>query len=287
MQATYSDGRVADVTSWAKFAATDETVSKVDESGRLSVVGRGEAAITVWYSSLVDRVTVTSPYDNSIDPAHFASAARRNDIDVKNLAKLETLRIPISGDCGDAAFLRRAYLDATGTLPPADLVNGFLVDTDSSKRDKLIERLLNSSEWVDYWTYKWADLLLVSSKKLPMPAVWSFYRFIRQSVVDNIAWDEFARRVLTAKGSTLANGAGNYFVLHRDPIDLTENASMAFLGMSLTCARCHNHPLEKWTQDQYYGMANLFSRVSLKDGDQGSGDVIVSAAADGEVATSP
>jgi hypothetical protein len=112
--------------------------------------------------------------------------------------------------------------------------------------------------------------------------MWSFYRFVRRSVRDNVPWDRFAREVITAKGSTLQNGAANYFVLHRDPIDLTESTSMAFLGLSLTCARCHNHPLEKWTQDQYYGMASLFSRVQLKDG-AAAGDVVVVPAATGEI----
>ncbi|MCA1686997.1 MAG: DUF1549 and DUF1553 domain-containing protein, partial [Planctomycetia bacterium] len=137
-------------------------------------------------------------------------------------------------------------------------------------------------EFVDYWAYKWSDLLLVSSNKLPVPAMWSFYRFVRRSVAGNTPWDEFARAIVTAKGNTLKNGAANYFVLHRDPIDLTESSSMAFLGLSLTCARCHNHPMEKWTQDQYYGMASLFARVQLKDaGDPG--DVVVIPAAAGEV----
>jgi hypothetical protein len=118
--------------------------------------------------------------------------------------------------------------------------------------------------------------------------MWSLYRFVRDAVDQNVPWDQFATRILTAKGSTLANGAANYFVLHRDPIDLTESTSVAFLGLSLTCARCHNHPMEKWTQDQYYGFANLLSRVSLKDGvgANGSvtaGDVIVSAAPDGDL----
>ena len=130
----------------------------------------------------------------------------------------------------------------------------------------LVEELLRSPEYVDYWAYKWSDLLLVSSKTLPAPAMWAFYRSIREAVAENLPWDKFARRILTAKGSTLTDGAANYFVLHRDPIELSDNVSMAFLGMSLTCARCHNHPMEKWTQDQYYGMANLFSRVALKDG---------------------
>ncbi len=155
-------------------------------------------------------------------------------------------------------------------------------DRDPEKRLKLIDRLLNSPEYVDYWAYKWSDLLLVSSQKLPAPAVWSFYRFVRESVAANVPWDRFAREVVTAKGDTLTNGAANYFVLHRDPIDLTESSSMAFLGLSLMCARCHNHPLEKWTQDQYYGMASLFARVRLKDAGA-SGEVIVMPAADGEM----
>lgn len=282
VQATYSDGRVEDVTRWAKFGSTDETVAKVDDAGRLKVEGRGEAAVTVWFSSLVARTTVTSPYATPVAEALFASAPRNNPVDDKNLAKLRSLNLPPSPDAGDAAFLRRAYLDATGTLPPVEQVEAFLADKSAGKRLALVDRLLGSSEYVDYWAYKWSDLLLVSSKKLPAPAMWSFYQFVRKSVADNLPWDQFARRVVTARGSTLQDGAGNYFVLHRDPIDLTESASMAFLGMSLTCARCHNHPMEKWTQDQYYGMANLFARVKLKDG-TGAGDVVVFAESEGDI----
>jgi Protein of unknown function (DUF1553)/Protein of unknown function (DUF1549)/Bacterial Ig-like domain (group 2) len=282
VQATYSDGRVTDVTRWAKFASTDESVAKVDDSGRVTVEGHGEAAVTVWFDSRVELSTITSPYETPIDPKVFASAARQNPIDEKNLAKLQAIGIPPSPDCGDASFLRRAYLDATGTLPSPDEVVSFLADHDANKRAKLVDRLLSSTEFVDYWAYKWSDLFLVSTQKLPAPAMWSFYRFVRQSVADNVAWDELARRIVTARGDTLSNGAANYFVLHRSPIDLTENTSMAFLGMSLTCARCHNHPLEKWTQDQYYGVANLFSRVKLKD-DGVTGGVEVTAAAEGEI----
>jgi len=201
-----------------------------------------------------------------IDPRVFASAPRHNPIDEKGLAKLQALHIPPSAEADDATFLRRAYLDATGTLPQAERVHAFLADKDLSKRAKLVDRLLSSPEYVDYWAYKWSDLLLVSSRKLSTPAMWSFYRFVRRSVAENVPWDRFARSIVTAQGSTLENGAANYFVIHRDPIDLTESSSMAFLGLSLTCARCHNHPMEKWTQDQYYGMASLFSRVQLKDG---------------------
>jgi hypothetical protein len=281
VQAVFSDGRVDDVTRWAKYASTDDTVARVDDAGRVKVEGHGEAAITVWYASLVQRLTVTSPYETPVDPAVFARAPRNNPIDARNLAKLEALRIPPSPDAGDAAFLRRAYLDATGTLPPAAEVDAFLADRDPQKRARLVDRLLASSEYVDYWAYKWSDLFLVSTNRLPAPAMWSFYRFVRRSVAENMPWDRFARAIVTARGSNLDNGAASYFVLHRDPIDLTESSSMAFLGLSLTCARCHNHPMEKWTQDQYYGVASLFSRVQLKDGAT-VGEVIVVPSHEGE-----
>ncbi len=282
VQATYSDGRTADVTRWAKFDTTDETVAKVDDEGRVTVRGHGEAAITVWFSSRVDLTTVTSPYESTVDPQVFAKAPRFNTIDERNLAKLESLGIPPSPLCDDATFLRRAYLDLTGTLPPAETVVAFLKDHDPEKRSRLVDRLLESPLYVDYWSYKWSDLFLVSSKSLPGPSMWAFYRFLRESVADNRPWDEIARRIITARGRSLENGAANYFVLHRDPIDLTESTSMAFMGLSLTCARCHNHPMEKWTQDQYYGLANLFARVKLKDGAE-AGDVIVTAATEGNI----
>jgi hypothetical protein len=282
VQATYSDGRIADVTRWAKFASTDETVARVDETGLIRVEGRGEASVTVWFASLVGRTTVTSPSTINTGPEVFKAAPRKNFIDERNLAKLESLGIPPSPDCGDAAFLRRASLDATGTLPTPEAVASFLADRDPRKREKLIDRLLTSPEYVDYWSYKWSDLFLISSKRLPAPAMWAFYGAIRKSVAENLPWDKFARSIVTAKGDSQSNGLANYFVLHRDPIDLTESASMAFLGLSLTCARCHNHPMEKWTQDQYYGMANLFARVGLKDGGA-PGDVVVIAATEGDI----
>jgi hypothetical protein len=282
VRATYSDGRSADVTGWAKFASTDETVARVDENGKVKVEGRGEASVTVWYSSLVARATITVPSELPINPKVFADAARRNLIDDKNLAKLASLGLPPSPDCGDAAFLRRATLDATGTLPSAEAFEAFVADRAPAKRAKLVDRLLAGPEYVDYWAYKWSDLFLVSSKKLPAPAMWAFYGAIRRSVAEDVPWDRFARAIVTAKGDSQSNGLANYFVLHRDPIDLTESASMAFLGLSLTCARCHNHPMEKWTQDQYYGMANLFARVKLKDGGT-TGDVVVMPAPEGDI----
>jgi hypothetical protein len=135
---------------------------------------------------------------------------------------------------------------------------------------------------VDYWTYKWSDLLLVTKRKLKPAAMWAYYQWIREQVASNTPWDVFARRLLTAQGSTLENGAANYFVMHQDPRSAAETTSQTFLGFSMNCAKCHNHPMEKWTNDDYYGFANLFARTRFKSGGT-EGDNIVFAAEEGEL----
>jgi hypothetical protein len=282
VRAHYSDGHSQDVTHWVKFNSSEDLVATVDTEGKVTVAGHGEAAITVWYSNLVATARIVSPLPNQLDPAVFTKAERKNAIDDLVLKKLAALRIPPSPLCTDAEFIRRAYLDATGTLPTPDEVAKFVSDKWPDKRAKLIDALLEKPEFVDYWTYKWADLLLISTRRLPQPATWAFYQFVRQSVADNKPWDRFARDVLTASGNSLQNGAVNYFVLHKDVSDLTEATSLTFMGMSITCCRCHNHPLEKWTQDQYWSMANLFSRVAFKNADRG-GEVSVQAQPSGDI----
>jgi len=282
VRAWYSDGHAEDVTRWAKFSSTEDLVAGVDADGKVRVAGYGETAITVWFSNLVGTCRIASPLANPVAAKVFADAARRNYVDDLVLRKLASLRIPPSPLCTDEEFIRRAYLDAAGILPKPEELRVFLTDKRADKRARLIETLLDRSEFVDYWTYKWSDLLLLSTRKLSQPEMWAFYQFIRQSVAQNKPWDQFARDVLTASGSTLDNGAANYFVLHKDVTELTEATSVTFLGMSLTCARCHNHPLEKWTQDQYWEMANLFARVALKNGDR-SGEVVVQALPAGDV----
>ncbi|MFO0803680.1 MAG: DUF1553 domain-containing protein [Gemmataceae bacterium] len=281
VRATYSDGRVEDVTRWAKFGSSEELVANVSEDGLVSVSGHGEAAINVLFGSRVATVGITSPFDNKVDVAAFANSPKNNFIDELVLKKLELLRLPPSAPCTDAEFIRRAFLDACGILPKPDEVKAFLADTDPKKRAKLVDSLLERPEFTDYWTMKWSDLLLVSSRKLPQPAMWAFYRSIRRSVSDNEPWDRFARNLVTATGSTLTNGGGNFFVMHKDISDLAESTAVTFLGMSITCARCHNHPLEKWTQDEYWAFANLFSRVALKTGDR-TGEVLVQGRSEGE-----
>jgi hypothetical protein len=282
VRARYSDGHMEDVTQWSRFSSSQDLVATASDSGRVTVAGHGEASINVSFSNLVAFARFTSPMPNTIDPKVFTEAPRSNYIDELNLKKLEMLRLPPSPNCSDNEFIRRVYLDTAGILPTPDEVDKFVAETAPDKRAKLVETILERQEFVDYWTYKWSDLLLVSSRKLPQSAMWAFYQWVRKSVADNKPWDQFTREVLTATGSTLTSGAANYFVLHKDVTELTETTAVTFLGTSITCARCHNHPLEKWTQDQYYGMANLFSRVTLKNGERG-GDVVVFAAATGDI----
>lgn len=278
VHAYYSDGSYADVTRWAAFDTTDETVVVVDADGKVTVEGPGAGNISVWFASQVTAAQFTVPRAAEPAPSLFAEAERFNFVDDHVLAQLEELKIPPAGLADDMDFIRRVYLDAMGVLPEPEEVRDFVLDDGAEKRAALIDTVMARTEFVDYWSYMWSDLLLVSSKKLTnRPEMMALYGFIRESVADNKPWDRFVRDILTAQGNTLDNGAAAYYVMHKETIDLTETTSQAFLGMSLTCARCHNHPLEKWTQTQYYGMANLLSRVKLKNGAGGRGTDVLAA----------
>ena len=211
------------------------------------------------------------PYDNA---PMTQALPHRNFIDDLVNAKLRDLNLPPSTGASDAEFLRRAFIDTVGVLPTEDRVKAFLTDTSPNKRDALIDELLNRPEFVDYWTYKWSDLLLVNSATLRPPAMYAYYNWIRRQVENNTPWDKFARQVVTSTGSTLDNGAANFYVLHDDPTKMAETVSQAFMGMSVNCAKCHNHPMEKWTNNQYYGFANLFARVRAKNAN-GDGNFVV------------
>ncbi|MFL2870975.1 MAG: DUF1549 and DUF1553 domain-containing protein [Pirellulaceae bacterium] len=264
--AHFSDGVVEDVTRWAKYTTVDQNVAVVGDHGEVAVVGPGEGAIKVWYLNINQLAFVSVPFENNLPQDAFANEPVVNFIDELVNEKLGKLQVPPSPLCDDATFARRTFLDSSGILPTHEEVTAFLEDEAPSveKRARLIEELLQRSEFVDYWSYKWSDLLLVNSAVLPKAAVNSYYKWIRERVENNLPWDEFVRQIVTASGSTLDNGAANFYSLHQSPEDMAETVSQAFMGLSINCAKCHNHPLEKWTNDQYYGMANMFSRVRAK-----------------------
>jgi hypothetical protein len=265
--ARYDDGSSRDVTRWARFAATDETVCTVPSSaaaGSVTVVGHGEGAVTAWFSSHIALARIRVPFPHDIPAAAFAAAPRVNFIDDLVLDQLQSLRLAAAPRCDDATLLRRSFLDTIGRLPTPEEVRTFLADSAPAKRERLVDLLLARPEFVDYWAYKWSDVLLVSGEKLRPAAVAAYYRWIRDEVARNTPWDTLARKLVTARGSSVENGATNFFAVHQDPETIAENVSQAFLGLSINCAKCHNHPLEKWTNDQYYAFANLFARVRAK-----------------------
>ena len=274
VRASYSDGRVDDVTQWAKFNSANEAVARVDENGQVHVVGYGKGGVVASFSSRVAISSVVVPFEHDLSPTAYQDFQPRNLIDTALLAEWQSLRLAPSSKCDDATFLRRVYLDTTGTLPTVAQVKEFLGDNRSDRRDRVIDELLSSEAFVDYWSYKWSDLLLVNGTLLRPEAVASFYKWIRQNVEKNTPWDEFCKQIVLARGESVTEGATNFYAIHQDPESLTENTCQAFLGLSIGCAKCHNHPLEKWTNDQYYSMANLFARVRAKGwgGDSRSGD---------------
>ena len=282
VRARFSDGHAEDVTRWARFTTNEGAVATVGDDGVVKVQGTGEAAISAWYLSRVVTARIASPFPARIDPAVYARAPRANFIDAAVLRKLQELNIEPSPLSSDAEFIRRVHLDAAGILPEPDEVRAFLADERPDKRARLIDALIERPEFVDYWAYKWSDLLLVSSRSLQSNAMWAYYNWIRESVAANKPWDQMTREILTSTGNALSNGAANYYVLHKNPVDVTENVAVTFMGFSITCARCHNHPLERWTQKDYYQMANLFSRVGIKNGNE-RGDIIVFTASTGDI----
>lgn len=274
VRAHFSDGRVEDVTRWAKYQSVNAQVASVNDRGLVTITGYGEGAVSVWYLNLTEMAFISSPYPNAALAARFAQEPRKNFIDEQVLAKLETLRVPPSPLCDDSTFLRRAFLDTIGTLPTVAETEVFLADSAPDKREKLVDALLGRPEFVDYWALKWSDLLLLSGARLRPKALETYYQWIRQAVAENKPWDRFAYEVVTASGNTHEIGPANFYALHQDPETMAETVCQAFLGLSINCAKCHNHPLEKWTNDQYYGLANLFSRVRSKGwgGDFRNGD---------------
>ncbi|MEW4487157.1 DUF1549 domain-containing protein [Thalassoglobus sp. JC818] len=273
-EAHYHNGTERDVTQWVKWTSTNEAVCTVDQTGRVEIVGPGEGAIVGWFSSKISVARITVPYDNKLPADTFANLSARNFIDKHVNEQLARLNLPPSPQCDDMTFIRRVYLDTIGLPPTTEEVQKFLANTGETKRDDVIEHLLERPEFVDYWSYKWSDVLMLNGTLLRPQAVKTYYEWIHAHVANNTPWDQLVTEILTATGSTFQNGATNFYSLYQTPEDMTENACQAFMGLSIGCAKCHNHPLEKWTNDQYYGMANLFSRVKAKGwgGDSRNGD---------------
>jgi Protein of unknown function (DUF1553)/Protein of unknown function (DUF1549)/Bacterial Ig-like domain (group 2) len=289
VRARYSDGRAEDVTRWVKWSSADESVCRVDENGKAQVIGPGEGAIVAWFASKLAIARVTVPYPEQPEQARATADRRkpRNFIDEQIDNQLARLNLTPSPACTDAEFVRRAFVDTIGRLPSINEVRAFLADPAPSRRDALVDSLFARPEFSDYWTYKWSDLLMLNGTRLRPEALKTYYQWIRKQVAADVPWDQFVRAIVTSTGESVENGPTNFYALSQSPEDMTENVCQAFLGLSIGCAKCHNHPLEKWTNDQYYGMASLFARVKAKgwggEGRDGDGRRTLYVAESGEL----
>jgi hypothetical protein len=261
VRATWSDGRAEDVTSTAQYDPLNEAVAAVTPAGLVTAKSAGETHVMIRFAGQAIVMQVTLPYERL---AGNGKALASSDIDRKVAAKWRELGLMPSPPCTDEEFFRRIHLDTIGTLPaPAD-IRAFLVDKSPDKRSKAIDRVLERPEYVDFWTLKWGDLLRISRDQLGEKGMWSFTNWVRAALRDNKPVDEFVRELITAEGSTFTDGPANFYRTANNPADWSENAAQLFLGVRLQCARCHHHPFEKWSQDDYYGMAAFFVRLGTK-----------------------
>jgi hypothetical protein len=291
--AMYSNGTTRDVTAWAKFDSMDEGVLQVSREGLVRTVGRGQGVAMVRFGGQADVATVVVPYADAVDLAGWKD---NNWIDTLAAAKFKEIGIAPSPLCDDATFLRRAYLDAIGTLPTVEQATTFLDSKDPAKRKKLIDELLgltgdpgrniHDSEYAAYWTLKWSDLIRSNSASIGEQGMWALYNWIKESFRENKPFDHFVRELVTAKGSTYCNGPANYFRIAGSPQDRAEETSQLFLGVRLQCAKCHHHPYESFSQDDYYGFAAFFARVGNKGSQEFGifgGETVILVSSAGEV----
>ena len=262
--ATYADGRQRDVSSEAFIETANGEVVETDKSGLAKTIRRGEAPILARFEGAYAVTTVTVMGDRS--GFAWKQMPVYNKVDEFVDAKLKRMKILPSDLCTDAEFVRRIHLDLTGLPPTSEAVKAFLADkTDSrKKREALIDTLIGNDDYVDFWSNKWADLLQVNRKFLGPEGARLFRDWIRNEVAANTPYDQFSRKVLTATGSNKANPPASYFKILRTPEDIMENTTHLFLATRFNCNKCHDHPFERWTQDQYYEMAAYFAQVELK-----------------------
>jgi len=277
---TLADGTQRDVTPICYYSSSSPDIAEVDVDGHVVFKNRGEVAIIAHYLNLVAIVRLT----HLIEVPGFVAAEVPQDnlVDHAVFSKLNYIRIAPSEPATDAEFLRRVYLDLIGVLPTPEEVTAFNAADPADRREKTIDQLLERPEFYDFWALKFADVLRSNGRLIQPKGAHVFHRWIRSALAQEMPMDEFVRELLASDGSTYSNPAANYYRISRDPENAVETTAQLFLGVRLQCAKCHNHPSEKWTQDDYYGLAAFFAQVGRKPGSQPEEEVIFSTGS-GEV----
>lgn len=270
--AYYSDGSTEDVTQIAQFDPNDTEMAEISPTGLVKANDlSGDVAVMARFQGQVAVSRATIPLGIKIENMPPA----KNFVDELVFAKLDVLGLPPSPVCDDSTFIRRVTLDLTGRLPTLEETEAFLADTDANKRDKLVDRLLDSGDYADYFANKWNAILRNRrTQDQHKNATFAFHDWIRQSLYENKPYDEFVRDIIAASGEIGENPPVAWYREVKDSTQQLEDTAQLFLGMRIQCARCHHHPFEKWSQQDYYGFAAFFAQVGRKPGEQRDEDRI-------------
>ncbi|MCI0700003.1 MAG: DUF1553 domain-containing protein [Planctomycetia bacterium] len=260
--ANFGDGVNRDVTRLTVFSSSDPSIADVSATGMVEFKRSGEVAVLCRYlEELVSvRLTYLEPREGFVWP----NPPETNFVDTHTFAKLKQMSITPSELCEDHEFVRRAYLDCIGRMPTTDESKTFLASKDPKKREKLIDALVEMPEFADFWALKWADVLRSSRKTIQVKGSYGMQAWLRGHFLRNTPMDKVVQEIITANGNTYSNPPANYYRIAKDPTSLAETTAQLFLGVRMQCAKCHNHPFERWSQDDYYGMAAWFARVKTK-----------------------
>ena len=263
--AHYSDGSTADVTQRAQYDSNDQEIAIVDGAGLVRTLGMsGDAGIMARYQANVAVFRATVPLGVKIPTYAFEE---RTVVDRFTKKKWEQLGVVPSDLASDEQFLRRVSLDLTGTLPTPARIKSYMENKDPQKRDKLIDALLESPEYSYLFANKWADILRVKRRNQPDRAAgtFAFHTWIREAIAKDMPYDQFVRQILAATGDESQSPTAVWYKELTEPQQFVDDTAQLFLGLRLACAQCHHHPFEKWSQDDYWGLAAFFGRVGRKE----------------------
>ncbi len=276
VRAKYSDGTDRDVTRLAVFLTNNETSAKINDEGLVTADARGEAFVMARFATFtVGSQMIVLPKGLKFE---YPAEPDANYVDTFVSAKLKKLRISPSGVCSDEVFLRRIYLDVVGLPPTVEEYERFTASTEPDKRAKLIDELLGRKEFSEIWVNKWAEMLQVkSSNEISYKAMFLYYNWLVEKLSKNTPMDEMVRELLGATGGTFKNPATNFYRATNDKLALTENVAQVFMGMRIQCAQCHNHPFDRWTQNDYYQFAAFFAQIGQKQGEDYREQIIFSS----------
>ncbi len=279
--ATFTDGKTRDVSGEAFLESSNTDVAIVDKTGLVTSLRRGETTMLARYEGAYAASTIIVMGDRS--KFQWEPRPIHNPLDSLVDAKLQKMRIQPSELCDNSEFIRRVMIDLTGLPPTADDVRKFLADPrpDRVKRDAMIDSLVGSDAYIEQWTNKWADLLQVNRKFLGDPGATALRKWIRDELKANTPYDKFCYNILTATGSNVENPPAAYFKVLRDADALMENTTQLFLAIRFNCNKCHDHPFEKWTQDQYYQLGAYFAQVARSEDPKYKGQKIGGSAVEG------